>query len=1136
MIINVNDDSIRNIMKDSEKKTYLVDVIERDNYFQRSVNIDLDKNLPEVIKNFYCPISYEQVLERMIDTIQLSHQSAFTWTGTFGSGKSTLALFLNALISTDEQIRDLATQKLSTNYKKKIVDFFQKDSDWQVVNIVGQAISIETLFKQAFKLDDNLTTQQIFDYLTDISRTNRLLIFIDEMGKLLEAVNRSNTSEDVYFLQQLAEFVNRTEGKIIFIGILHQSFTAYARQSKRHMFNEWQKIQGRFTDLAITLSVDEQLNLISKVIEIDSSAVASKKSDDNFQTIIDETTANVANGRTIDKGKFSQTLENVFPLHPLVAILLCQLSKKNFGQNQRSIFSFLMSAEAFGFSHYLKNTSLDNFKLYQPSQFWDYLDNNLGNMILSSEYAKFWLLSQLAVNRYEVRGDNEMVNLIKIISLISMFADDTGIHADFNLLQSATGLDSAKLISLLEDLQSASLISYSKFQQAYIFNEGSDFNLSEAIEKYLPTIQNLTFSELKQFEPIVAKKHYQEKGAFRWVEIKLLPMNTTSIRDTIATLAKQANASLVGYFCILIPTNEEELAQALNFASELSPTYPNFAFTVLHDYESIIELLKDALAIKEILKNEPRLINDTIARQETEARLGQTDDKINLQLQSVLNQSDWFNARFKNAKPLNIFKLSSLASQIADDIVERSIECNNELVNRNQPSPNAKGAIRELIKRMIENSKEENLGIEKFPPERAVYESVLKNNGLHHSDDDENYFFTKPKTGSFKALWDCADNFLRQDENIGQLVTADQIYQEWQKPPYGVKAGLCDILYVAYILSRPSDLANYINGEYKTNIQYLLAEYLLKDPKDVGIREVSRLKENHPWIVILRDKLQSEFCQFFDTTIEAEPLPIAQAIIKIFFALHPWVHRTNELSAQTKQLKTILKSADDPNKLLFDDLPKFFSASDSDEAKADAIIDALKEMHDKYPDLVSELNRRLLVNFRVIQDSDKDIIINASQFETVNNRANLIWQKSGDTSLEAFIARLRTYRGGLIEAEGLISLLVGNKIPKSWIDADIQKALQRLSDLSFNFLEAEINSDIPNLNDRFQASVILKVPSKTPKAIPVTIDRKAQITPENAKLIRDIVKSIREEEKFKKLDINDKVATISELFKELATE
>lgn len=90
-------------------------------------------------------------------------------------------------------------------------------------------------------------------------------------------------------------------------------------------------------------------------------------------------------------------------------------------------------------------------------------------------------------------------------------------------------------------------------------------------------------------------------------------------------------------------------------------------------------------------------------------------------------------------------------------------------------------------------------------------------------------------------------------------------------------------------------------------------------------------------------------------------------------------------SCLNKTIKTILKSVDDPNKLLFDDLPKFFSASDSDEAKANAIIDALKEMHDKYLDLVSELNRRLLVNFRVIQDSDKDIIINVAIWN-VNNR------------------------------------------------------------------------------------------------------------------------------------------------------
>lgn len=1119
----------------NQESTYLIDVIQRDNYFQRSVNIDLDKNLIDIINNFYCPISYEQVLVKMIDTIEQSNQSAFTWSGAYGSGKSTLALFLNALLSSNRQTHELAVTKLSETYRDKITCFFNPQLGWQIVNIVGQAINAETLFKQAFQLNENATTEQIFEKLTQISRKKRLVIFIDEMGKLLEAVNRNQTAEDVYFLQQLAEFVSRSQGRIILVGILHQSITAYARQAKRS-FNEWQKIQGRFNDLVITLSVDEQLHLISQVLKIASDKLLAIKNGAEFQQIVAKTVSNIAVERNTNSEKLTQVLTDVFPIHPLVAILLSQLSKKDFGQNQRSIFSFLMSAESFGFSYYLKNTPIENFVLYEPSQFWDYIDSNLASIILTTEYAKPWLLAQLAVNRYQVRENANAIKLIKVISLVTMFANDTGLHADLELLQSATGIDSGELVSLLSELQESSLIVYSRFKQGYVFSEGSDFNLTQNIDKALLGIQELPFERLKQFEPIIAKRHYQEKGAFRWVEIKLLPMTSADISNDVLNLAKNTNASLVGYFCILTPTTNDEQIQANTLAQQLAKTYKNFAFTVLNNYVTIIDLLRDSLALQDILDNHPQLINDTLARQETEARLIETEDKINLNLQIALNQSEWFNQQFGDkAELLNIFKLSSLASKIADDMVDESIVCNNELVNRNAPSPNAKGAIRELIRHMIEHGKEENLGIEKFPPERAIYESVLKNNGIHRSDDGENYYFSKPnETSSFYALWKHTDTFLA--ENEGKLITADKLYAEWQKPPFGVKAGLCDILYIAYVLSRYNDLANYIEGEYKTQLQYLLAEYLLKDPQDVGIREVSRLKATQPWIFILREKLQQEFCNVFKEGIEPEPLPIAQAIIRFFDNLHPWVHRTNELSPSAKQLKATLKTSDDPNKLLFDDLPRFFNSVDSDDIKAETIILALKEMQSKYPDLVNELNRRLFVNFRIIQSNDGDAIITPTQFETINNRANLIWHKSGDNTLEPFISRLRNYQGGLEQAEGLISLLAENKPPKAWIDQDIQKALQRLSDLSYSFLEAEINSDIPMDKDRFQASVIVKIPSKAPEVKNITIERKTQVTPDSAKIIRKAVESIRQSDAFKKLDNMDKVATIAELFQELATQ
>ncbi|WP_420229134.1 hypothetical protein ACOBWA_09065 [Psychrobacter sp. ER1] len=64
---------------------YLEDHIERNQYFQRSINIHADSNDKGPISNFYCTASYEQILINMIDNIK-GGRTAFTWTGPFGSG------------------------------------------------------------------------------------------------------------------------------------------------------------------------------------------------------------------------------------------------------------------------------------------------------------------------------------------------------------------------------------------------------------------------------------------------------------------------------------------------------------------------------------------------------------------------------------------------------------------------------------------------------------------------------------------------------------------------------------------------------------------------------------------------------------------------------------------------------------------------------------------------------------------------------------------------------------------------------------------------------------------------------------------------------------------------------------------
>ena len=68
-------------------------------------------------------------------------------------------------------------------------------------------------------------------------------------------------------MQQLAEIANRSDGQLIVLGILHQSFSAYTEKFDKTLREEWQKIQGRFLDIPVNITVGEQLALIALCLD-----------------------------------------------------------------------------------------------------------------------------------------------------------------------------------------------------------------------------------------------------------------------------------------------------------------------------------------------------------------------------------------------------------------------------------------------------------------------------------------------------------------------------------------------------------------------------------------------------------------------------------------------------------------------------------------------------------------------------------------------------------------------------------------------------------------------------------------------------------------------------------------------------
>ena len=278
--------------------------------------------------------------------------------------------------------------------------------------------------------------------------------------------------------------------------------TEYAVRLARETRDEWAKIQGRFADLTVSASPDEMLTIIGRAIEQDHVP-------DHHHLLCRSIAA------LIDRPGIAHSLASSWPLHPVVACLLGPISRRRFGQNQRSVFGFLNSAEPLGFQDFLA-TSREH-DLYTPDMLWDYLRFNVEQSILASPDGHRWALAVDAVARCESVGLGERhLEVLKTVALVDLFRERSGLVTSSRLLAGTWGEVAA---DVLRDLEDASLVIHRRFNDSYGVFAGSDFDIEQAVEDAYGVAGALDYerlTELAGFQPIIAKRHYHETGALRW--------------------------------------------------------------------------------------------------------------------------------------------------------------------------------------------------------------------------------------------------------------------------------------------------------------------------------------------------------------------------------------------------------------------------------------------------------------------------------------------------------------------------------------------------------------------------------------------------------------------------------------------
>lgn len=1016
----------------------LSDIVGVDGRFQRSARLDADlKGFPP-LEGYVLQASVRKALEGMAVSIAEGGQSAFTWTGPYGGGKSSAALLVGSLVAGSCDSRQLAQTIAGKELTEAFARAFPEEQGaWSVVAVTGrranlreeialaagEALKWPKAERAAAAADDRVLVDKL---AKSAEGRGGVLLIIDELGKLLEhAVAEGG---DVHLLQDLAERGDRSGGRLVTIGVLHQSFAQYAARSGRGIRDEWAKIQGRFVDVAFLSATDETVSLIGRAL---------RRTGGKPDRELAKATANaIAMRRPVDPETLGKALTDVWPLHPITALLLGPLSRQRFAQNERSVFGFLSSSEPKAFQEHLATAEIEGHgALFGPARLWDYLTTTFGVALTDGADGRRFALALEAVERAAVRGGELHTRLIKTIALIEFFRNGSGLAAadDILALAAPDAGQAAVKTALAELVEWAILIRQARLG-GYALFAGSDFDLEDALERARMPLDRDTVAALPSrvgFGAIPAKRHYFATGALRSFEPRLLLIGETDIGKSAdhSHLISEIKRGGAGHRLVLVisdgsasQSDVDGVASVL--ARKLWGGDVVAAIGAASSGVSLRSAAADLVAIDTLARHHPQLEGDRIARREIAGRRSALLDEVHREVNAAFETARW---KFGSRPHKNIGRqsLSSLASVICDAAYGDAPKLHSELLQRDRPSSSAMAAVRDLGHAMVLNSDQAHLGIEGYPAHRGLYMTVLAPFGLHRRTE-AGWKFMEPDVDtavgpSLLAVWEVVGKFAD--------ISLDVIFDVWAKPPYGLKRGVMPILALAYILAKRSALAVYVDDVFQSGVDPLLFDRILQNPAEIRIKHIDRTQEDVKVLKVLAKGLGLE--------VGASSLEVASGLYQRFEALPVYSKRTHRLPEDVREVRDLVLKASDPEALLFKDLKPVVA---TDPARP---LRAIEVCEGAYEALLDDLVRSL-----------QTALATPSDFVGIAARAASVVDRTGDLRFKAFANRAAAFEGGKGDIEGLASLLI-HKPARTWTDLEHDQALLELTRLGRIFRETE---------------------------------------------------------------------------------
>lgn len=912
------------------------------NNFSTSINILRDTN-----RDFnYIPTKNTiRVVSQIVNDFKKGIHS-FNLVGSYGTGKSSfLVAFEQSLNGT----------------KRYFNPNFPNNTTFDFVKIVGSYTSIIKEFENTFSVGvnenkhENIFAEIFNKYYSQNDVSNILFILIDEFGKFLEFACKNNPENELYFIQQLAEFCNNPKYGVILITTVHQSLESYAYSLNNSQQQEWIKVKGRFREITFNEPVEQLLYLASEHI--------SKNNKYKTQNSLIEKCLKIAiDTKAFDFNKdfLNNIVAKLYPLDLLSANVLT-ISLQRYGQNERSLFSFLESTD---------HTGLDKFNqkdnpFFNLSNVYDFLNFNFYSFLTSRYNPDFpsWSSIRAAIEEVERAFEEKVDDYLKAVKSIGLlnFLSASGAILDFDFLSKYLKISCGVLDAenIIKDLELKKIIHYRSHSKQYILFEGTDLDIQNALivaGNNITKSKDVTALLLKHitFNPVFAKQYSFATGTPRYFEFVISENPIDEI----------PSGQLDGFINLFFNTNidEEDIARISGLQEEA------IIYCFFKNSGEIENLLFEIEKIQKVIEENKE---DKVAKRELEnirdSQLRLLNHYITDSIYSNSEEIKWF---FKGDEKIvaNKKDFNKLISQVCSKVYDMTPIFKNELINRHKISSSIGTAKNKYFKALVNSYHEENLGFEdsKFPPEKTIYLSLLKENGILTTQQSSKNILPVSKNSTFTELWIASEEFLNSAKSE-QLKISD-FTELLSKKPFKLKQGLIDIWIPTFLFLKRNDFAIFNDGRYIPNLSEENLALIAKYPEKYFIKtfnvEGVKLDIFNSYRSFLDQSIENKFGN--DSFIET-----IKPFIIFYNQLPDYAKHTKRLSPSAKKIRMAISESRDPEDTFFEDFPNALGISLINLKEDKALLeryaknlqDAIKELRTSYDELLKRFESFICKEF-----------------------------------------------------------------------------------------------------------------------------------------------------------------------------